>query len=167
MTVSNNLALNKIIEDMSEGVMTLGMNGTILYLNASAEKILNMNMESLVNQKFVNIFIKYKENDEFNQAILDAIYHYREHVHTNVAPYYDGKKTKQVRIISSFLCDSEKQIGIVVVLSDITEVTELRTRHARQIRILLDSLVKALSTAIDERKTYIINLVPFFFRINK
>ena len=47
-----------------------------------------------------------------------------------------------------------EKIGVVVVLSDITELAELKIKYARDVVILLDSLVQALSKAIDERSPY-------------
>ena len=62
-----------IMRDMSEGVMAIGMDGVINYINPAAAQILDRDMEELTGRKFVRCFFGQEENDAFNQAILDAI----------------------------------------------------------------------------------------------
>ena len=153
MKETNELAFQKVLDNMSEGVMTLGRDGTIMYINPAAEKMLSMSAELMLNKKFGHVFIEYEENDSFNQAVLDAVYD-PQSKHENLVPYYNGEVTKQIHIVSSYLYDGEERAGIIVVLGDITELAELKIRYSEQITILLDSLVQALSTAIEARSHY-------------
>ena len=66
----------------------------------------------------------------------------------------EPKPARQLHLVSSFLFDEGREIGTIIVFSDITELAELKVRYAHDIEMLLDSLVKALSTAIDERSHY-------------
>ena len=68
------LIRKSIIEDMSEGVMTIGFNGIISHVNPAAEDILGMKADALVGKSFARCFFELPENDAFNQCILDAIY---------------------------------------------------------------------------------------------
>ena len=114
-----------IIQDMSEGVMAIGMDGVINYVNPAVTQILERDTEELSGQKFVNCFFEYEENDIFNQAILDAIYDTTTS-HRNVVPYFTGKQTRQLHVTTSYQHKGEEKVGIVVVISDISELTELR-----------------------------------------
>ena len=64
----------RIIQDMSEGVMTIGLDGIITSVNPSALRILDRTSEELLGRRFARCFFEHPENDAFNQAILDAIY---------------------------------------------------------------------------------------------
>ena len=114
-----------IIRDMSEGVMAIGMDGIINYVNPAVTQILERDTEELSGQKFANCFFEYEENDTFNQTILDAIYD-TTISHRNVVPYFTGKQIRQLHVTTSYQHNGEEKVGIVVVISDISELTELR-----------------------------------------
>ena len=42
----------RIIQDMSEGVMTIGLDGVITYVNPAAVQILDRKPEELLGQRF-------------------------------------------------------------------------------------------------------------------
>ncbi len=158
--------LQRIIRDMSEGVMTFGRDGTVLYVNPAAEKILNVKADEITKMKFAKAFIRYEENDAFNQAILDAAYAY-DKMHESLVPYFNGKNTRQLHIVCSFLKNEDENVGGIVVIGDITELAELKIKYAEQITELLNSLVRALSTAIDERSHYNANHTKNMVRMGK
>ncbi|MEE1200061.1 MAG: adenylate/guanylate cyclase domain-containing protein [Christensenellales bacterium] len=116
---------DSIIRDMAEGVMMIDFDGIISGLNRSAQKILNRSVEQLVGQRFVRCFFEYQENDTFIQAILDAVYDANVS-HVNVVSYFNGERTLQLRVTTSYLRESGKRIGVIVVLTDISELSELR-----------------------------------------
>ena len=74
--------------------------------------------------------------------------------HEKIVPWHNGDQTKQLYMMTSLLFQEDREIGTIIVFSDITELAELKVRYAREVETLLDSLVKALSTAIDERSHY-------------
>ena len=64
-----------IIENMQEGVMTLDLKGKITMFNDAAAMILGLAQEAVIHQPFGMAFMMEMEgNDDFNQAILDAVY---------------------------------------------------------------------------------------------
>ena len=119
------LIRESIIRDMSEGVMTIGFDGVVTYLNPAAERILAREADELVGQSFALCFFEHSENDSFNQMILDAAYDL-DRTHEDVVPYFTGEETRQLRVTTSFLHDGGERVGIIVVLSDISELVELR-----------------------------------------
>lgn len=114
-----------IMRDMSEGVMTIGLDGVIGYVNPAAAQILDRGAEALMGQKFMRCFFEYPENDAFNQTILDAVYDTTK-AHRNVVPYFTGAETRQLHVTTSYLRNGEEKVGVIAVLSDISELSELR-----------------------------------------
>lgn len=114
-----------IVEDMSEGVITVGFNGMITSVNPEAEKILERKESELLGSQYAQAFFEYEENDAFNQLILDAIYS-KKKMHRDIVNYYTGNEMKQLQVTTSYLRDGDTPIGIVAVLSDLTELVELR-----------------------------------------
>lgn len=131
------LIRESIMRDMSEGIMTIRFDGVISYLNPAALRILEQSEEELLNRNFGLCFFDHSENDAFTQTVLDAVYD-RDHSHATIVPYYTGAETKQLRVVTSFLTNSTERIGVIVVLSDMTELTELRdaVRAMERIRAL-------------------------------
>ena len=141
---TEDLIRKSIIADMSEGVMTVGFNGVISHVNPAAEVILGMKSEELVGKSFARCFFEHSENDAFNQCILDAIYD-SSCAHRNIVPYYSDGVTRQLHITTSYLHENEKKIGVIAVLSDITELNELRDAVKAMERI------KALNVQLEMR----------------
>ena len=142
-----------IIRDMSEGIMTIDLNGVIDSFNPAAERILGMKKDEVLGKHFAAQFIADDGNDMFNQSVLDAIYDPSAR-HEKIVPWRSGGETKQLYLVTSFLFSDNEEVGTIIVFSDITELAELKVRYAQDVEKLLDSLVQALSTAIDERSHY-------------
>ena len=153
MSGHRTMIYESIIRDMSEGIMTIDLNGVIDSFNPAAEQILNQKSGEVIGKRFADFFITNQENDIFNQSVLDAIYDPKVR-HIKMVPWYSEGQTKQLYMVTSFLYHENEKIGTIIVFSDITELAELKVRYAQDIETLLDSLVRALSTAIDERSHY-------------
>ena len=144
MTDQTNYIYQTIVSDMSEGLMVIGFDGIITHLNSAAEVILDRKSNDLIGKKFARSFFLYKENDQFNQAIVDAIYD-KTTSHKNIVSYFNGNSFKELSITTSFLHNNGQKVGIVVVLNDITELTELRDAVRAMERI------KKLNTQLELR----------------
>ena len=144
---------NRIIADLSEGVMVINVDGAVESINPAAETILGKKKDEVAGQQYARIFVRDIENDVFNQAVLDALYDPTAR-HEKIVPWHNDGQTKQLYMVTSFLFHEDQKIGTILVFSDISELAELRMRYAKDIETLLDSLVGALSTAIDERSHY-------------
>lgn len=144
MCSNQELIRESIIRDMSEGVMTISFDGVITYLNKAAEKILEMKAEYLIGQPFARVFFEYQKNDAFNQAILDAVYD-KEASHENIVSYFTGEVTRQLHVHTSFLHNEGKRVGVIAVMSDISELAELRDAVRAMERI------KALNVQLELR----------------
>ena len=146
-----------IIKDMMEGVIAVNCEGIISYVNNATEAILGKKREQLEGTPVVEAFFGSEINDEFNQTIMDAIYDKDGAVHEKLVPYYACGKVIQLHMIASVLRENGKKVGVIVVVGDVTELVEQRVRAAEQAQRLLDSVVRTLSQAIDERSSYTAN----------
>lgn len=110
---------------MSEGVMAISHNGIIELVNGAALTILGRKEEELIGNLFALCFFDEAENDEFTETVLDAIRHRRTRQERYV-PYFCGKSEKRLRVVSSCLHNNGLVKGIVLVISDVTELFDLR-----------------------------------------
>lgn len=114
-----------IIRDMTEGVLIIGLDGIISSVNPAAESILGKNAENILGKSFATAFFEFKENDEFNQTVLDAVYD-TSTIHENMVPYFTGNETKDLFVKTSYLHEDEKKVAVIAVITDVTELNELR-----------------------------------------
>ena len=130
-----------IITDMSEGVMAIRYNGVIELANDAALAVLEKEREELTGRSFASCFFDDERNDAFAQTVLDAIYEKRRRMESYVS-YFCGDKEKQLRVVSSYLREDGKLIGIILVLSDITELNRMRdaVKAMERIRSLNEQL---------------------------
>ena len=130
-----------IITDMSEGVMAIRYNGIIELANDAALAVLEKEREELTGCSFASCFFDDERNDAFAQTVLDAIYEKRRRMESYVS-YFCGEKEKQLRVVSSYLRENGKLIGIILVLSDITELNRMRdaVKAMERIRSLNEQL---------------------------
>lgn len=136
-----------IIRDMSEGVLSIGMDGKITTLNKAACRMLGVN-EDAVGKSFAGVFFSLGENDDFIQAILDAVYQ-NTVSHNRVVGYDDNGTVRQLFISTSYLKDGDEKIGVSAVFSDITELAELRDAVKAMERI------KGLNSELEKRNEFI------------
>lgn len=123
-----------ILENMSDGVMTLNLKGKIITFNNAAAGILGLKRKDVLGKGFAEIFFQYDGNDEFNQAVLDAIYD--AHVgHAKVVDVKIGDRQVSLSMTTSFLQSikngKQENIGVIAVFSDVTELQKLRDAEYR------------------------------------
>ena len=119
------LIRNSIISDMSEGVMVVRFDGKIELANDAALTILEKTEDALVGKSLALSFFDEMENDEFVETILRAVYEKGRRLESYV-PYRTEHGEKQLRIVSSCLRDKGTMVGVILVISDITELTQMR-----------------------------------------
>lgn len=115
----------RALSDMSEGVMALRFDGVVALVNDAALAILSLPREALEGQSFARVFLSEPENDAFAQCVLDAVYD-KSRRQERFVPYTAGGQTRQLRVVSSFLREGGAATGVVLVISDITELSEMR-----------------------------------------
>ena len=122
---SRQLIQNSIFSDMSEGAMAIRFDGVIELVNDAALQILGKQREDLEGRSFAMCFFEDEANDAFSQSVLDAVY-LKGRRQESYVPYTAGGTVRQLRIVSSFLRHSGNAAGVILVISDITELTQMR-----------------------------------------
>ena len=122
--LNNTTFYSEILREISGGVIFV-QRGKILYVNPSATEILDKNESDLLNKLFAECFFEYGENDDFNQMLLEVIYD-SSREHEKVAPYFTGTATKHLHIHTSSLKIDSENVGIIILLDDVTELLKLR-----------------------------------------
>lgn len=118
MDAKGSVLYQNILEALSEGVMLLGLDGTIESMNLAAKLIFGRTSKRMNGRKIGSVFYENSENDDFNQAVLEVIYnpmgtHYRR------VNYNTGKETLQLYMTTSYLRVGDEPVGIIVILGDI------------------------------------------------
>ncbi|MCR5107678.1 MAG: PAS domain S-box protein [Lachnospiraceae bacterium] len=148
MTNENSDITKNIIRDMDEGVIVLDRSGMILITNNRALSILDKKKEELEGRTFASVFFQNKKNDDFNQTILNAIYD-PEAVHKIVSEYHTQNQKKYLHVITSGLTKNGKITGIIIMLSDISELVEVK-EHLK----MMDK-IRSLNSTLEKRNQFI------------
>lgn len=120
---------SRVFRDMSEGVMVIGDDGKIIMTNPRLGTIIEKSDSEMINSHFAELFFDDENNDEFNQAIMDAVYE-KDKVHSNTVRFKASSGTKYLNVISSGMHDDNKlTIGVIVVISDVTDIVETKVRN--------------------------------------
>lgn len=132
--MASDIIFRNILESMSDGVMTIGIDGQILTFNAAAESILGLRGPDVLQKSFAELFLIQEENDAFNQTILNAIYDANT-IHDKIVRWHRGDAVLTLEVTTSFLSATEegtkKNVAVIVVFNDITEVGRLQASEQR------------------------------------
>ena len=138
-----------ILENMSDGVITIALDGRILTFNEAAERILNLKRTEVVNRLFGEVLLTRKGNDDFNQAILSAVYDASMSQNSTVS-YQTEEKMLALSVTTSFLRSTpegeKRNVAVIVVFSDRTEIEQLRQKEIQlneEIKIQHQALQKS------------------------
>jgi HlyD family secretion protein len=132
--MASDIIFRNILESMSDGVMTIGLDGQILTFNTAAESILGLRGPDVLQKSFAELFLIQEENDAFNQTILNAIYDANT-IHDKIVRWHRGDAVLTLEVTTSFLSTTEegtkKNVAVIVVFNDITEVGRLQESEQR------------------------------------
>lgn len=141
----------RIIESMNEGVMALSPKGTVTMFNNLAGDILGLSPEEVRDKPFGQVFMmEMEENDQFCQVILDAVYDTAVgRTETTAFKRPDGQE--RILSLSTSYLRPEKEgesesAGVVVVINDITEITQSREKEKELNLKLRDAFIDAEET---------------------
>lgn len=114
--------------------MVIDRTGRLITINEAAQRILGVSAVAGEDTTFAERFMLLEHNDEFNQAILDAIYQ-QTVAQQKIVPFTHEGRTVVLTLTTSFLheeVDGVRQAaGVIVVFNDITAMRELQDAQAR------------------------------------
>ncbi|MDH5637181.1 MAG: PAS domain S-box protein [Nitrospinota bacterium] len=154
MAIDKELAIYKnILENMSDGVITISLEGLLVVFNKAARQILGVDVDvSSGELSFDEVFGPHEseENEAFFDSIIKATFSINT-VNNRLLDFHNAetKKTARLSMATSFLQNQEadgaqETIGVIAVFRDVTELNELRDSLSalREIEKLNDELGK-------------------------
>jgi HlyD family secretion protein len=141
----------QIVESMNEGVMVLDNQGIIILFNDSAAHILGLDPETVINKAFGQVFMMDMEgNDEFCQSLVDAVHNSAVGLINTVEFKRKDKDIRVITMATSYLNNLKKtdipNAGIVIVINDITEITQSREEEKKLNHQLTEAFVRMEET---------------------
>ena len=144
--------INKIIlSSMSDGVLVIGFDGRIVFINPAAADLLNISEREAIQKNYTDLFLSESRNDPFNDVLFDGIQNRETRAYCEVPFFRSDGKLLDLALTSSFLRNAdmlEEGQGIVVVFKDITESRALELARQR----VLDHLSHELKTPLSIMK---------------
>ena len=123
------LIYENILDNLSDGVLAVDVQGRIIIFNLAAARILDLACEEVLGRIFAEVFLDWEGTDEFAQTILDAIYD-ASVCHQRVVYVHTGSALMSLALTTSYLQAPQgstvQKIGVIAVFSDTTEVQALR-----------------------------------------
>lgn len=140
--MNSEININRLINDIEEGIIVIDKDGTVSSVNPKAKKILEVS-DSIIGEKYARL-IKDNSNDEFHEMIIDAIADNKT-VHKKRIHYRTNSELKTLYIASSVLKDeNENKIGVILSFDDVTLEEKLKNK-SRDSAVIFTILVVLLS----------------------
>ena len=128
-----------LLENLSDGVMVIGFDGTMQLANAAACRMFGLDPEETIGRPFGELFIAVEGLDEFSEIILGAVVE-RGDLARRVTRVRVGDEDRSLSVTTSCLtADGNPRspaLAVIAVVSDITEVRELRESEVRQAEVI-------------------------------
>ena len=137
MTQGSGRVPEAILGNLLDGVVTVGRDGRIGTVNRAALRMFGLSREEAVGRSFGEAFIAVEGFDEFTDAVLEAVAG-QSGATRRVIEVRIGEERRSLTVTISDLTapGTGHRAGILAVLSDITEVRELRESELRMAREL-------------------------------
>ena len=129
----------RILDSMASGVMLIDGQGTVTTFNEAAALLLGLDRTAVLRRPFAEVFMAEEAYDDFNEAVLSAVYEDSIGDQQVVTVVVRGRPTL-LSISTSYLRDDSgdtaTRLGVVAVFSDISEIEQLRAREIELARDL-------------------------------
>ena len=145
-----------IIESMSDGLFVLDFQGYFTHINGAALDILGIKRKQIHGNTYMQLFMDFPENDEFNDILFDGIQNRETRLYREVAFKKMDGSYLDLAVTTSFLRGTGEQsekTGIVIVFKDVTETKALERARYRVIHHLSHELKTPLSIISTSLKT--------------
>ena len=149
------LFFENILNNISDGLLAIDLDGTVFFVNPSAERIMGIPASLVLGTSISTLMMENSDNDEFFQCILDAVYEKRT-VDTIISFSFHGRELR-LHVVTALLSDGEETIGIIVTFYDLTALVSMNEKNSRLNKALaqsLDRFIQVMIGAIEARTPY-------------
>ena len=139
MTHRESFIHEHILENLLDGVMSLGLDGYVRTFNPAAARMLGLDRDDVVGHTLAEAFFAAEGFDAFTQTILDAVIERNRTERRVVEVDGDGRR-RAFSMTTSYLRspDTGDPVGVIAVFSDITEMQALREAESHMARELAE-----------------------------
>lgn len=121
---------------IGDGVITTDLDGTILYMNQTAEKILDIESDDVIGRSF-DMVIKFFNHDSKQRVDSPIQYVLKNNdvkgLENNTIIYTKNMRMKYVSATFSIVKDNHfNNIGVVIILRDINRLKKLEIEHINE-----------------------------------
>jgi len=110
-----------VLRNVSAGVVTLDANGIIATMNKSAERMLNLKSEDIIDKSYQELLSG--QHLDLAEEIMESLSHFWEDaVGLPVRLTIDGSPLSFMMHVNALKGDASEHMGIVIVFDDLTEL---------------------------------------------
>ncbi len=132
-----------IIEEMEEGAVTIGDDGTILFCNRRFAALINTPMDKILGAKFID-FVSQEEHTKYNEMLQQSL---NGRISQEITTF--NKHGESIYLhLSTCMLPEEMQGKICIIVSDITELK----RHQQDLQELVNERTLELNKTNAELK---------------
>ncbi len=124
-----------LLENLSDGVVVIDFDGSVKMANAAFCRMFGLDPDEVDGRSFGQLFLAFEGFDEFTQIVLDAVAERGDIVRRVTRIRFD-EALRSLSVTTSCLMAGEERVAVIVVVSDITEVRELRETELRQATVI-------------------------------
>ena len=118
-----------VLRNVSTGVVTLDADGSVTTINKSAEKMLNLQANRILNTSYQNLF--WGQHLNLAQSVVDSLASSQEKaVEMPLKLTINGRPRSFLVSLNSLTDDTGKHMGIVMVFDDLTELEKAQRMAA-------------------------------------
>lgn len=118
-----------VLRNVSAGVVTLDAGGLFATINTSAEKMLNLKPEEIINKRYVDLLAP--EHLKTAEKILETLRQSKDDaVETTLKASISGIPRSFMVHVNALADDHGNQLGIVIVFDDLTELEKAQRMAA-------------------------------------
>ena len=118
-----------VLNNVSTGVISFDSHGLITTINDSAERMLNINADNVLNKSYKHLL--HAEDNALIQEIRDRFWEKREEsLIKSVSMTIQGKSRSFKVTFNALKDDNGRQIGLVMVFDDMTEIEKAQRMAA-------------------------------------
>ena len=134
----DSLIIGNIVNSMSDSVVVIDAEGTVLYANRATQDILGFSLEDLKERGLGILFDKKGGNQHFNEIFSEAVEKKCVNEYREVDYLHPKGMSKRLAVTTSYLmaegvCETAL-VGFVAVFRDVTEVFNLRRNERDLLR---------------------------------
>ena len=134
MTEAGANIYESLLDSLQDGVLVVERGGRIVVWNPAACRILGLAPGELAGKTFAELFIAREEFDAITEPVVSAVQG-RGPGGRKVVPLHVGNETRTISVATSYIRSTRdgtcRTLTLSVVLSDITELTDLRETGVR------------------------------------